>query len=49
LQRWRIAGVHEQALEQLRDTLQLRVDVAKAAATKLHLSLSCPKGQVEFE
>jgi hypothetical protein len=48
LQHWRVAGAHQKALVQLRDTLQLRVDVADAPATSLHLSLRCPKGQVEF-
>jgi len=49
LQQWRVAGAHQKALEHLRDVLDLRVDVANAAATKLQLSLSCPKGRVEFE
>jgi catechol 2,3-dioxygenase-like lactoylglutathione lyase family enzyme len=49
LQRWRVAGAHRKALEQLRDALDLRVDVAEAPATSLQLSLRCPKGSVEFE
>jgi catechol 2,3-dioxygenase-like lactoylglutathione lyase family enzyme len=48
LQRWRIAGAHQKALAQLRDALDLRVDVAEASATSLQLSLHCPKGSVEF-
>jgi hypothetical protein len=48
LQHWRVAGTHQKALEQLRSKLDLRVDVAEAAATSLRLSLTCPKGPVEF-
>jgi hypothetical protein len=48
LQRWRIAGPHQEHLEQLRRTLELRVDVAEAKATAMRLALSCPKGAVTF-
>lgn len=49
LQSWRIAGQSRKSLEHLRTALELKVDVAEAPATSLHLSLSCPKGSVEFE
>jgi hypothetical protein len=49
LQTWRIAGQSRKNLEQLRTALELQVEVAEAPATSLHLSLSCPKGSVEFE
>jgi Glyoxalase-like domain len=48
LRRWRVAGEHEKNLEQLRRALDLQVEIAAAAATRLSLSLSCPKGSVEF-
>jgi glyoxalase-like protein len=48
LQQWRIAGPHQKNLEQLRRTLELRVDVAEAKATAMRLALSCPKGAVTF-
>lgn len=48
LQQWRIAGPHQKNLEQLRHTLELRVDVADAKATAMRLALACPKGAVEF-
>jgi hypothetical protein len=49
LQRWRVAGPQQKALDQLRRILDLRVDVAAAPSTSLHLSLNCPKGLVEFD
>lgn len=48
LQQWQIAGPRQKNLEQLRRTLDLRVDVADAKATSMRLSLSCPKGAVTF-
>ena len=48
LQQWQIASPRVDKLEQLRRTLELRVDVAEAKATSLRLSLSCPKGAVKF-
>jgi Glyoxalase-like domain len=48
LRQWRIAGPHQKNLEQLRQTLDLRVDVAAAEATTLRLALTCPKGSVTF-
>jgi len=48
LQQWHIAGPQEKNLEQLRRTLELRVDVAKAEATSMRLALACPKGSVTF-
>ena len=48
LRQWRIAGPHQKNLEQLRQTLDLRVDVAAAQATTLRLALTCPKGSVTF-
>ena len=49
LQRWRVAGPQQKALDQLRRILDLRVDVAAAPSTSLHLSLNCPNGLVEFD
>ena len=48
LRQWRVAGPHLKSLEQLRTALDLRVDVAEAASTSLRLSLSCPRGTVQF-
>jgi hypothetical protein len=48
LQQWHIAGPNQKNLEQLRRTLDLRVDVADAKATSMKLALSCPKGSVTF-
>lgn len=48
LRQWRVAGPHLKNLEQLRTALDLRMDVAEAPAISLRLSLSCPKGAVEF-
>ncbi|HKQ16253.1 MAG TPA: VOC family protein [Steroidobacteraceae bacterium] len=48
LQQWRIAGPHRKNLEQLRRTLELRVDVADAKVPAMQLALSCPKGAVTF-
>lgn len=48
LQEWQVAGPHLKNLEQLRTALDLRVEVAEASSTSLRLSLSCPKGAVEF-
>jgi Glyoxalase-like domain len=48
LQQWRIAGPHQKNLEQLRRSLDLRVEVADAKATAMRLALSCPKGAVAF-
>ena len=48
LQQWRIAGPHQQNLEQLRHTLDLRVDVGDAKATAMRLVRACPKGAVTF-
>lgn len=49
LQRWSIAGPHRKNLEQLRTTLDLRIEIAEALSTALRLSLNCPKGLVEFD
>jgi hypothetical protein len=49
LRHWRVAGSHQKTLEQLRRTLDLRVEVADAPATKLSLSLRCPRGSIEFD
>lgn len=50
LQRWRIASPHQKNLEQLRRALDLQqLDAADAPKTSLRLSLSCPKGSVEFD
>lgn len=49
LQHWRVAGPHLKNLEQLRSTLDLQIDVAEAPSSSLRLSLSCPKGVVEFD
>jgi hypothetical protein len=48
LQQWHIAGPHQKDLEQLRRTLDLRVDVAAAKSTSMRLALACPKGPVIF-
>lgn len=48
LQQWRIAGPHQKNLEQLRRTLELRVDVAEGKSPAMRLALSCPKGAVAF-
>jgi hypothetical protein len=48
LQQWRIAGPHQKNLEQLRQALDLHVDVADAKATAMRLALTCPKGSVAF-
>jgi hypothetical protein len=48
LQQWRIAGPNQKNLEQLRRALDLRVEVADATATAMHLALTCPKGAVTF-
>jgi glyoxalase-like protein len=48
LQQWRIAGPHRNNLEQLRRTLELRIDVADAKVPAMQLALSCPKGTVTF-
>lgn len=48
LQQWRVAGPHQKNLEQLRRTLDLRVDVADAKTTAMRLAISCPKGAVTF-
>ena len=49
LQQWRVAGPHLKSLEQLRSTLDLRIEVAAAQSTALRLSLQCPKGAAEFK
>lgn len=49
LQRWSIAGPHRKNLEQLRTTLDLRIEIAEAPSTALRLSLNCPKGLVGFD
>jgi len=49
LQQWRIAGPNRAALEQLRRTLDLPIDIAETAASAFRLSLACPKGSVTFE
>jgi hypothetical protein len=50
LQQWSIASPRVKDLEQLRQALALRVDVAeaKAKAAAMRLSLACPKGAVTF-
>ena len=48
LQRWSIVSPRVKDLEQLRQTLDLRVDLAKAKTTSMRLSLTCPKGAVTF-
>jgi hypothetical protein len=48
LQRWRVAGPNQKALEQLRRALDLSVDVAEASSRSLQLSMNCPKGPVEL-
>jgi hypothetical protein len=48
LQQWHIAGPHQKSLEQLRRTLELRLDGADAKSTSMRLSLACPKGPVTF-
>jgi hypothetical protein len=48
LQRWSIASPRVKDLEQLRQALDLRVDVAEAKTTSMRLSLTCPKGAVTF-
>ena len=48
LQQWRIASPNQKNLEQLRRTLDVRVDAADAKATSMRLALSCPKGAVAF-
>lgn len=50
LQHWRIASSHQKNLELLRRTLDLQhLDLEDAPTTSLRLSLSCPKGFVEFD
>ena len=48
LQQWRIAGPHQKNLEQLRRTLDLRVEAGHAKASSMRLALTCPKGPVAF-
>lgn len=48
LQRWSIASPRVKDLEQLRQALDLRVDVAEAKAPSMRLSLTCPNGAVTF-
>jgi hypothetical protein len=48
LQQWSIASPHAKDLAQLRQALDLRVDVAEAKAPSMRLSLACPKGAVSF-
>jgi hypothetical protein len=48
LQQWSVASPRVKDLEQLRQALDLRVDVAEAKATSMRLSLTCPKGAVTF-
>jgi hypothetical protein len=48
LQRWSIASPRVKELERLRQTLDLRIDVAEAKTTAMRFSLTCPKGAVTF-
>ena len=48
LGKWRIAGPHQQQLEQLHQTLDLHVEVAAAKATTMQLTVTCPKGSTTF-
>jgi hypothetical protein len=48
LQQWSIASPRVKDLEQLRQALDLRIDVAEAKTTSMRLSLTCPKGAVTF-
>ena len=49
LQQWSVASPHAKDLAQLRQALDLRVDVAEAKAPSMRLSLACPKGAVRFK
>ena len=48
LQQWSIASPRVKDLEQLRQALDLRVDIAEAKASSMRLALACPKGDVPF-
>jgi hypothetical protein len=48
LQQWKIASPRGKDLQQLRQTLDLRVEVAEAKEPSMRLSLACPKGVVMF-
>ena len=48
LQRWSITSPRVKDLGQLRQALDLRVDVSEAKASSMRLSLACPKGAVTF-
>jgi Glyoxalase-like domain len=48
LQQWSIASPRVKDLEQLRQALDLRIDVAEAKTRSMRLSLTCPKGAVTF-
>ena len=48
LQQWSIASPRVKEIEQLRQALELSVDVVEAKPTTMRLSLTCPKGAVTF-
>jgi hypothetical protein len=48
LQQWKIAGPRAKDLQQLRQTLDLRADVAEARQPSMRLALACPRGAVTF-
>ena len=48
LQQWSVASPRVKDLEQLRQALDLRVEVAEAKAASMRLSLTCPKAAVTF-
>ena len=48
MQQWSIASPRAKDLGQLRQALDLRIDVAEAKTTSMRLSLTCPKGAVTF-
>jgi hypothetical protein len=48
LERWSIASPRVKDLEQLRQALDLRVEVAEAKTSSMRLSLTCPKSAVTF-
>ena len=48
LQQWQVASPRVKDLQQLRQALDLRVDVAETKASSMRLSLTCPKGAVSF-
>jgi hypothetical protein len=48
LQRWTIASPRVKEIEQLRQALDLSVDVVEAKPATMRLSLTCSKGAVTF-